>query len=43
MLFLIINFLKQFFQEYHDVSNSWDPDQAQLFVGPELGANCSQK
>ena len=25
------------------VSNSLDPDQAQYFVGPDLGPNCVQK
>ena len=25
------------------VSNSWDPDQAQHFVGPDLGPNSLQK
>ena len=25
------------------VSNSLDPDQAQHFVGPDLGTNCLQK
>ena len=25
------------------VSNSLDPDQAQRFVGPDLGSNCLQR
>ena len=25
------------------VSNGFDPDQAQRFVGPDLGPNCIQK
>ena len=25
------------------MSNSYDPDQAQHFVGPDLGPNCMQK
>ena len=38
-----INVLKKIFCEYHiRVSNSLDPDQAQLYVGPDLGLNCLQ-
>ena len=43
IFFFKINFLKKIFQEYFDrTSNSLDPDQAQLFVGPDLGLNCCQ-
>ena len=31
------------FFQYHRVSNSLDPDQAQHFVGPDLGPNCLQR
>ena len=34
-----INFSKIFQENYHLVSNSLDPDQAQHFVGPDLGPN----
>ena len=38
LIFFKINLYKRFFQEYHTrVSNSLDPDQARLFVGPDLG------
>ena len=30
-----------FFQ--YKMSNSFDPDQARLFVGPDLGPNCLQR
>ena len=40
-------FHKKFFLEYFwniiRLSNSLDPDQAQQFVGPDLGLNCLQK
>ena len=36
-------FSKKFFQNTIRVSNSSDPDQAQHFVGPDLGLNCVQK
>ena len=37
--------LKKFFQEYHQpmgVLNSLDANQAQHFVGPDLGLSCMQ-
>ena len=44
LIFFKINFFEKFFQEYLiRVSNSLDPDQAQHFVGPDLGPNCLQK
>ena len=40
----LINFFKQIFQKYHiRVSTSLDTDQAQNFVGPDLGPNCLQR
>ena len=32
-----------FLQKYHCLSNSLDPDQAQLFVKPDLGPNSLQR
>ena len=40
--FFKIIFFEKYFQEYHQ-SNILDPDQAQLFVGPDLGPNCIQR
>ena len=37
--FFKINFFEKFFKEYH-LSVRLDPDQAQGFVGPDLGPNC---
>ena len=34
---------KNCFRNINGVSNSLDPDQAQHFVGPDLGPNCLQK
>ena len=34
---------KNCFRNIIGVSNSLDPDQAQHFVGPDLGPNCLQK
>ena len=36
------NFLKKFFEEYYQNSNSLDPDQARHFVRPGLGPNFLQ-
>ena len=36
-------FLKKNFRNTVRVSNSLDPDQARLFVGPDLVPNCLQK
>ena len=33
-------FLKNSFRNTIRMSNSWDPDQARLFVRPDLGPNC---
>ena len=41
--FFRITFFEKFFQEYHQCQNSLDLDQAQRFVGPDLGPNCLQK
>ena len=37
------NIFVDFFQEYHKVSNSLDPDQVEPFVRPDLGINCLQR
>ena len=36
-------FSKNSFRNIIRVSNSLDPDQAQLYVGPDLGPNCLQR
>ena len=36
-------YLKDSFRNTIRVSNSLDPDQAQHFVGPDLGPNCLQR
>ena len=36
-------FLTNSFWNIIKVSNSLDPDQAQPFVGPDLGPNCLQR
>ena len=38
--FFAVNIYERFFQGAIRVSNSSDPDQAQCFVGPDLGKNC---
>ena len=38
-----LTFLKNSFKNTIRMSNSLDPDQAQHFVGPDLGPNCLQK
>ena len=40
--FFIINFFEKNIRTTIRVSNSLDPDQAQRFVGPDLGLNCLQ-
>ena len=35
--------IRNFFRNVIRVSNSLDPDQAQHFVGPDLGPNCLQR
>ena len=40
--FLKFTFQKKSFRNIIRVSNSLDPDQAQHFVGPDLGPNCLQ-
>ena len=42
VVFFKINFLKYSFRNTIRVSNSFDPDQAQHFVWPDLGTNCFQ-
>ena len=42
LIFFEIIFLEKFFQEYHQGVNL-DPDQAQHFVGLDLGQNCLQR
>ena len=39
LIFIKINFIQKFFQEYHQ-SVSLDPDQALQNVGPDLGPSC---
>ena len=39
----ISTFSKIYFRNTIRVSNSLDPDQAQHFVGPDLGPNCLQR
>ena len=36
-------FSKNYFGNAINGSNNLDPDQAQHFVGPDLGANCSER
>ena len=43
LIFLKLTFSKNYFKNIVKVSNSWDPDQAQLNVGPDLDPNCLQK
>ena len=38
-----INFLKNSFRNTIRGLNSFDPDQAQQKVGPDLGSNCLQR
>ena len=40
--FFKINIFKKFFQEAIRVSKRLDPDQVQLYVGPDSGPNCLQ-
>ena len=39
----VVNFLENFFQEYHLSVKQIDPDQARHFVGPDLGPICLQR
>ena len=39
---LLLCHMLEFFNTIR-VSNSWDPDQARHFVGPDLGPNCLQR
>ena len=41
--FFKINFLKNSFRINIRVTNGLDPDQARLFVGPDLAPNCLQR
>ena len=43
LIFFNINFSKNYLRNSIRVSNSLDPDQAQHFVGPDLGPNCLQR
>ena len=43
LIFVKINFSEKICQEYHEMLNSLDPDQAQQVVGPDLGPNCLQR
>ena len=40
LIFFKIKFLKKIFRNTIGMSNSLGPDQAQRFVGPDLGPNC---
>ena len=42
-IFSISTFLKNSLKNTISVSNNLDPDQAQRFVGPDLGPNCLQR
>ena len=41
--FFEIHFFEKFFLEYFKNANSLDPDQAQSYVGPDLGPNSLQR
>ena len=41
--FFIINFFENSFRNMIRVATSFDPDQAQHFVGPDLVLNCLQR
>ena len=41
--FFKLSFSKNFIRNTIRVSNSLNPDQAQHFVGPDLGPNCLQR
>ena len=43
LIFFRSTFSKNYFRNTISVSNSLDPDQARLFVGPDLGPNCLEK
>ena len=43
MIFSQLMFSKMFSRNIIGLSNSLDPDQAQHFVGPDLGPNCLQR
>ena len=43
LMFFKFNFFEKFFHEYHQSVKNLDPDQAQHFVGPDLGPKCLQK
>ena len=42
LIFFKINFFEKFFQNYHLSVKQIGSDQAQRFVGPDLGPNCLQ-
>ena len=42
-VFVLITFSKIAFRNTNSVSNSWDPNQARFFIGPDLDLNCSQR
>ena len=43
LIFFKIIFLKNSFRNNNSVSNSLDPDQDRLSVGPDLGPTCLQR
>ena len=43
LIYLKLHFSKSFFKNSHRVSNSLDQDQAQPYVGPDLGPDCLQR
>ena len=43
LFFFLKTFSKKNLLGIPSVSNSFDPDQAQCFVGPDLGPNCFQR
>ena len=42
IFFSKFTFSKNYFRNTIRVSNSLDPDQTRLYVGPDLGSNCLQ-
>ena len=43
LIFFNITLSKIVFQEQHQSVKHLDPDQARLFVGPDMGPNCLQR
>ena len=43
LIFSKSTFSKKYFRNANRVSNSFDPDQARRYVGPDLGPNCLKR